>query len=45
MSRVHLVGVDVHTATKLVYTVVFIAGLVLLRWLARALVRLVLRGK
>ena len=45
LSRVHLVGVDAHTATKLVYTVVFIAGLILLRWLARALVRLVLRGK
>src|SRR3954454_23032658 len=45
LGRVHLVGVDVDTATKLLYTVVFVAGLVLLRWLARILVRLVLRGR
>ena len=34
-----------HTATKCVYTAIFLAALVLLRWLARVLVRAVLRGK
>lgn len=45
LGRVHLVGVDVNTATKLLYTAVFVAALVALRWLARVLVRLVLRGR
>src|SRR3954451_21263808 len=45
LGQVHLVGVDVDTATKLLYTAVFVAGLVLLRWLARIVVRLVLRGR
>src|SRR4051812_9044788 len=45
LGQVHLVGVDVDTATKLLYTAVFVAGLVLLRWIARILVRLVLRGR
>jgi small-conductance mechanosensitive channel len=45
LSRVHLVGVDQHTLTKLVYTAVFVAGLVLLRWCARVIVRAVLRGR
>src|SRR5438270_711133 len=45
LGQVHLVGVDVDTATKLLYTAVFIAGVVLLRWLARAVVRLILRGR
>ena len=45
LSRVHLVGVDLHTATKLVYTAVFVAAVVLLRWLTRALVRAALRGR
>ena len=45
LSRVHLVGVDMSTAAKLVYTAVFVLALVALRWLARVLVRLVLRGR
>src|SRR3954447_3428154 len=45
LGNVHLVGVDVHTATKLLYTAIFIACLVVLRWLARQVVRLVLRGR
>lgn len=45
LAGIHLVGVDQHTLTKLVYTAVFVAGLVLLRWVARILVRAVLRGK
>ena len=45
LSGVHLVGVDVHTATKLVITAVFIAGVIVLRWVTRALVRAILRGR
>jgi small-conductance mechanosensitive channel len=45
LSRVHLVGVDVHTLTKLVYTAIFLAGLLVVRWVARGVVRTVLRGK
>ena len=45
LSRVHLVGVDVHTATKLIITAVFLVGVALLRWLTRTLVRAVLRGR
>ena len=45
LSRVHLVGVDQHTLTKLIYTAVFIAALVVVRWVARMLVRAVLRGR
>jgi small-conductance mechanosensitive channel len=44
-SGVRLVGVDMTTATKLLYTAVFVAGLVLLRWLARMIVRSFLRGR
>ena len=44
-AGVHLVGVDMTTATKLLYTVVFVAGLVVVRWLARLIVRTVLRGR
>ena len=45
LSAVHLVGVDVHTATKLLVTAIFVAGVIVVRWLARALVRLALRGR
>jgi len=45
LSRVHLVGVDQHSLTKLIYTAVFIAAIVLLRWVSRILVRAVLRGR
>jgi small-conductance mechanosensitive channel len=45
LSRLHLVGVDQHTLTKLVYTAVFIAGVVLARTLARVVVRTVMRGR
>ena len=38
-------GVDVHTATKLLVTAIFVAGVIVVRWLARALVRLALRGR
>ena len=42
---VRLVGVDMHTATKLLYTAVFMAAIVLLRWFARWFVVTVLRGR
>lgn len=45
LSHVRLVGVDAHTATKLLYTAVFVAGLVIARWIARLVVRAVLRGR
>jgi small-conductance mechanosensitive channel len=45
LGNVHLVGVDWHTATKLLYTAIFIVGLVVLRFLARQIVRLALRGR
>jgi len=45
LGRVHLVGVDTSSATKLLYTAIFIAALVALRWIARMIVRLVLRGR
>jgi small-conductance mechanosensitive channel len=45
LGDVRLVGVDWHTATKLLYTLVFFAGLVVLRWAARQVVRLALRGR
>ena len=45
LGNVHLVGVDWHTATKLLYTAVFFAGLFVLRWVARQVVRVVLRGR
>jgi small-conductance mechanosensitive channel len=45
LGDVHLVGVDWHTATKLLYTAIFVVGLVVLRFLARQLVPLALRGR
>ena len=45
LGDVHLVGVDWHTATKLLYTVVLVAVLVALRYAARGAVRLFLRGR
>ncbi|HET6818099.1 MAG TPA: mechanosensitive ion channel family protein [Mycobacteriales bacterium] len=45
LGNVHLVGVDVHTATKLLYTAIFFVGLFVLRWFARQVVRLALRGR
>jgi small-conductance mechanosensitive channel len=42
---VHLVGVDLHTATKLLYTAVLIVVLIVVRWVSRQVVRLVLRGR
>jgi small-conductance mechanosensitive channel len=45
LSHVHLVGVDLHTATKLVYTAAFVAAIVAVRWLARLVVRAVLKGR
>ena len=45
LGDVHLVGVDLHTATKLLYTLVFFAGLFVLRWTARQIVRVALRGR
>jgi small-conductance mechanosensitive channel len=45
LGDVHLVGVDWHTATKLLYTAIFVVGLVVLRFLARQIVRLALRGR
>ena len=45
LSHVRLVGVDLHTATKLLYTAVFVAGLYSLRWVARLVVRTALRGR
>jgi small-conductance mechanosensitive channel len=45
LSRIHLVGVDLHTATKLIYTAVFVAAIVLLRWVTRGVVRMALRGR
>ena len=45
LGSVHLVGVDWHTGTKLLYTLVFFAGLFVLRWIARQIVRLALRGR
>jgi small-conductance mechanosensitive channel len=45
LGDVHLVGVDWHTATKVLYTAVFVVGLIVLRWLARQIVRVALRGR
>ena len=45
LGNVRLVGVDWHTATKLLYTLVFFAGLFVLRFAARQIVRLALRGR
>lgn len=45
IGGVHLVGVDLHTATKLLYTAVLIAVLIAIRWVARQVVRLALRGR
>ena len=45
LGHVHLVGVDMKTATKLVYTLALVAALVVLRLVARQVVRLALRGR
>jgi small-conductance mechanosensitive channel len=45
LGDVNLVGVDWHTATKLLYTAILVVGLVALRWTARQVVRLLLRGR
>ena len=45
LSHVSLVGVNGHTATKLLYTAVLVAGLAVVRWAARAVVRLFMRGR
>jgi small-conductance mechanosensitive channel len=45
LGNLHLVGVDLHTATKLLYTLVFFAALFVLRWVARQVVRIFLRGR
>jgi small-conductance mechanosensitive channel len=45
LSDVHLVGVDARTGTKLLYTLVLVAAVVVLRWLARGFVTFVVRGR
>jgi len=45
LGGVHLIGVDLHTATKLLYTAILVAVLIVLRWTARRVVRLALRGR
>lgn len=45
LGGVRLVGLDAHTGLKLGYTIVLIVALIALRWVARKLVRLMLRGR
>src|SRR4051812_16597768 len=45
LSHLDLVGVDAATGTKLLYTLGLVAAVVLLRWVARNLVGLLVRGR
>jgi small-conductance mechanosensitive channel len=45
LGGVRLVGVDGHTGLKLLYTLVLVVGVLVLRWVARQVVRLALRGR
>jgi small-conductance mechanosensitive channel len=43
-AHVRLVGLNAHVGQKLLYTVVLIAALIVIRWVARGVLRLLLRG-
>jgi small-conductance mechanosensitive channel len=44
VTALQLVGVDATTGSKVLYTLVFLAGVVVVRWLARGLVAATMRG-
>jgi hypothetical protein len=45
LADIQLVGVNAESATKLLYSLVLVAALIVLRWSAHQVVRVLLRGR